>query len=343
MAKNSVKDTKDTKDTKKKVVKTEKKDKYADVEKGDAPNKQTAFAKLTFNVQDTKKWLVRYYNGYSEKQKKEKKDDKDSKDSKDSKNKDKKVSKDKDKKDKKKKEEVKDEETKGNEKPKVKILGAHFILTASDQVICLELVNFASNRAPKGTAGLYTITEDNMLDTVRLNKDLNFTFGRFLDMYDMHADYASQLNLKYSTVSDFIDKFASGGGNTQIKLEHRAFNFLMYVMLKSRILLAETAHEMSKYARKTSVDDRAVLHALNTVYVGELLKTVFKKAEDVHCLVRGKKEKELKDSENSDEKLSKDKKKKASKASDDEDDEDDEKDKSGSDDEEDEDEEEDED
>jgi hypothetical protein len=169
----------------------------------------------------------------------------------------------------------------------VKIFGSHSMLTAADQVVCLLLVNLSAGRAKKETAGIYKITEDLMIDSIRLNKDFNFVFGRFLDTYDSQQNYEAQLLLPRKIVTKFYEKYAFDGGNSNINLSDDAYNFLMYVMLKNRIMLVETAFYMSQYAKKTSVDDRAILYAVKSHYVGELGKSMFKKLEEVSRMLRG--------------------------------------------------------
>jgi len=133
---------------------------------------------------------------------------------------------------------------------------------------------------------LYEITEEQVLDNVKLNKDFNYTFGRFLDNYDNHENYAPQMGLARDAVTKFIETFAFNGGNSNVSLTDEAFNLLMFVMLKNRILLAETAFQMSQYAKKSSVDDRAILHAIKCHYSGTLFQTVYKKTEEVSRVIR---------------------------------------------------------
>lgn len=270
-----------------------RKSKYADVDKGDSPNKATAFAKLYFNVKSTQKWLVEYYKRYTIDRKKK-------------------------------------DEDKGDDN-RVKILNAHFALTAADQVICLSLVNLAADKSKKAAAGLYTITEENMIDNIKLDKDFNYTFLRFLDMYSPQENYAPQMGLTKDTVMKFIETYAFSGGNSNVNLDNQAFNVLMYIMLKNRIMLAENAFQMTSYAHKSSVDDRAIMYSLKTVYTGQLLQRMHKKVEDVSRRVRGIKAEKEESEEAPQKKGSKEKKPaKKGKSKDDSDSEEDEKNDSNS-------------
>lgn len=234
----------------KKADKGDRKSKFAGVEKGDTANKATAFAGLHFNAISTQKWLSSYYKKYKVEHKKKKADS--------------------------------DDKDKDN---RVRILNAHFAMTATDEVICSSLVSAAHNNSKKQEAGLYVITEEGIINTVKLSKELDFTFGRFLDSYDTNSDYSPQLQLKKDEVTKFIETY--GVRNTSIHLESGAFNFLMYIIFKNRVLLAESAYQLSQYAKKSSVDDRSILFSLRTTYCGNLLKTMFSKVDEVSSRVRG--------------------------------------------------------
>jgi hypothetical protein len=264
------KKTKD--DTKKTETVDKKKNKYDDVEKGDAPNKPTALAGLTFNVKHVQKWLKEYLNRYSVK--------------------------------------TKDKDGKEVDK-KFTILNAHFAISAADHVICLSLVNLVATNSKKSTANLNTITEESMINAVKLDDEFKYTFGRFLDKYDSHESYNAQLTgLEKRVVLDYISSHGFVGGSNSFHFEVGAYNFLTFIMLKNRILLTESAFQMSQYAKR-SLDDRAVMFALKTIYTGKLLQSLYKKVEEVSSNVRGLKKE--KDSVKDDESVSDDSSAKVSK------------------------------
>ena len=180
-------------------------------------------------------------------------------------------------------------------------MNAHFALTAADQVVCLALVNLAGAKSKKGEANMWTLTEDNMIDNVKLDKDFNFTFGKYLDSYSTNENYGSQMGLTRDNVTKFIELYAFSGGNSNINIEKQAYNFLMYIMLKNRIQLAESAFQMAVYAGKSSVSDKGILLSTKVMFTGALGKSMHKKIEDVSNRVR-RLEKEKKGSEDSESK-----------------------------------------
>lgn len=256
-------------------------------DKGDAPNLATYDAGLELNVAETKKWLREYF-GYEPKKKNDKKDNDEEDD---------------------KTEQV---ETGQEKKTRLKlplndtsscfkIMGSHNILTACDQVLCLELINAAVERTSKGTGGLYTFTTQMLQDTVSLNKDFNYVFSKHLDKYTESYSYGTQVRISQSSVSKLLDKHALSGGVTQLHVDKHAFNFMMFLVLTSRIEISKIARNMALYAGKTTIDERVIMFAIHSIYTGDLLRTIRMKYEDVYSRTKSLKDKDKDKDENEDE------------------------------------------
>ena len=247
------------------------------VNKGDAPNKDTARAELYFNVKFAKKWLKNYYSRYTLTVKvRDVVDDE-------------------------KKKKNTEKETKETRETNIRLNDAHFALGVIDECLCSKLSSTTLKKSKKNTVGLYTITEENIMDSIRLNKDLNYTFGRFLDEYDTHSNYGSELFLEKKTVHKFLEKYGFDGGNVGVQLESGAFNLLLFCMLKNRILLAESAYHKILFSGKQSVNLKAIFHSLPDVYSGELLKLMIKKVENIISKLKDTKSKSESEKEDSDE------------------------------------------
>jgi hypothetical protein len=307
------------------------KDKSADEnkQKHDGLNTRTRTAGLTFNVNSTGKWLAKYYTDhhdaayievmqkkYDERQLKKKSSDK-KPDKKDAKNK-------KDKKDAKSKsesEEVKDTSL----KVKPTFRECQTAITIVEEVLCLALLGLAGDKAKKEKSGLYTITDENLMDGIKLNSDYYHTFSRCLAKYDSGQTYSSSLNLSEPVVTKFIEEFGFTGGNTHIRLSSGAYNFLMYILLKNRILLADTAYQIMMHGKKYSIGYKCIETSVNIHYTGTLKNMLVKKLDEKRKLVFKEKPSDESDSGStkSDDKKGKDKKddkkddKKAKKAKDD--------------------------
>lgn len=262
-----------TNDTKKESKPSDKKDKKDNDEKVPRthPNKDTEKANLHFNVKTTNKWLKEYFSSYTvERKKKNNDNDGDNK---------------------KTKKEEEDQEIKNNS---IKMNGAQYALTAVDEVLCVEMANLAFGKTTKDKAGLYLIKEDLLLDSMKLNKDFAFSFGKFFDSYSSKEKYGKQLSIEKKDVLKLLETCAFSGGNTSVNLDDSAYNLMMYVVLKNRILVAETTYQMLLYSKKASIDGRAVIHSVRAIYCGttELHKTLSRKAEATNALIKGEKAKE---------------------------------------------------
>jgi len=283
-------------------------------QKHDGLNTRTRTAGLTFNVNSTGKWLAKYYTDhhdaayievmqkkYDERQLKKKSSDKtpDDTDKKDTKDK-------KDAKTKSESEGVKDTSL----KVKPTFRECQTAITIVEEVLCLALLGLAGDKAKKEKSGFYTITDENLMDGIKLNSDYYHTFSRCLAKYDSGQTYSTSLNLSEPVVTKFIEEFGFTGGNTHIRLSSGAYNFLMYILLKNRILLADTAYQIMMHGKKYSIGYKCIETSVNIHYTGTLRNMLVKKLDEKRKLVF--KEKPSDESETgstkSDDKKTKDKK-----------------------------------
>lgn len=232
----------------KKTNTKEKNEKLEGNKTDEFPNEATRKANLYLNVKRTQKWLKKYYERYTTEKKNEKGE---------------------------------------LEKHPIKLIKSYHVLTASDQTLCLKLINLEESTSKKSINGLYNITEEQLINDVKINKDFKYTFGKFLDAYETHEDYFSQLEYDSKQFNKFIETFAFSGGNSNIHLNKQAFNFLSFIILKARIMIVETAYQMIRFANKSSVNDNAILYSVNTIFIGDLLQAIHKKIEDVSNLLKG--------------------------------------------------------
>jgi len=174
------------------------------------------------------------------------------------------------------------------ETSKVRIRKAHYVLSGVDEVLCGELAAKSVQRSEKGSAGLYRVTQKNVEDAVLSSPELRFTLERFLAGFTSDCEYFPMIDIsKKNENKEIITKYMEkAAGGSIVQFETQAFNIIMYLMLKNRVQVAETAFEMSQYAKKASVDDFAILHAVKTVYTGELLKAMMKRTEDISNIAR---------------------------------------------------------
>lgn len=180
-------------------------------------------------------------------------------------------------------------------------------LTGVDEVLTSKLVNAAGERALKGVNGLIKISEENMMDSVKLNKELKAMFEHHLDSYDNSQQYQTDVQISKADLTRYVETKCLNG-NSAVTLDSGAQNFLMFVIRKSRIMLTETAFQISQCYSKTSLNERGILYAIKIVFPpGELQKAVFKKAENASTRVKSKDTKRKDKSDKEDEGKNKDK------------------------------------
>lgn len=249
---------------------------------GEKTNAKTRLAELTLNVNTTGRWLAEYYTGradesyidlmqkkYDDRQLKKKPDDEKTKKDKKAKGKD----------------ETTDDAKEKKIKSKPTFRHCDTALTIVEEVLCLSLINLVSGSIKKEKSGMYTVTEDQLVDSVKLNNDFFYTFSKFLNKYDSGQEYSKALNLPMQTVTKFIEKFAFTGGNANTHLTHGAYNFLLFILLKNRIMLADTAFQVMKHGEKYAVNYKCMETAVNIHYAGTLRSVIAKKLDEKRKLV----------------------------------------------------------
>jgi len=181
-----------------------------------------------------------------------------------------------------------DEKGKSRTEFKIKIGGAHYALALSDEVICVSLVNLTKNTIKKSVGGLYMITEDDLTNAVRLNKDANYAFCRCLLNYDAQQNYIVSLNYTEKELVEFVEKYAFGVGCSNVKLETKAINLLSYLMVQNRIMLSVAGCQMMMYAKSSTITYESIMASINIHYQGTLRKDLIKKLEEKLPLVKSK-------------------------------------------------------
>lgn len=166
----------------------------------------------------------------------------------------------------------------GQENAKIRIFNVDSVLTAIDQTICLQLISLACEYATTDQ-----ITKNDVIDVIKVDKSFNYSFGKFLYCYDSVEPYYEHLNLRKKNILDFlsvcdIDK--------NYVIEDDALNFLMFIMLKNRIMVAETSFVLSQHAKKAMVNDRSVLFALKILYIDKLYQDIYENVNRIITLMQ---------------------------------------------------------
>jgi hypothetical protein len=158
----------------------------------------------------------------------------------------------------------------------VKFSGGHIVLTAVNETLWRYLIEQALKEVAKDNAGLYTLTRPSVRNTVLLNQDLNLFFGPRFEQYDQDMKYGSQYCITHKVVTQFINEEC--GKN--VNYDDQTYHLLVFLLLKASSTLTTASYKMMQYAGRKSIDDRAVLTALELYFGGDLLHLLRVRAEE---------------------------------------------------------------
>jgi hypothetical protein len=158
----------------------------------------------------------------------------------------------------------------------VKFSGGHIVLTSVNETLWKYLIEQTLKEVAKDNAGLYTLTRPAVRNAVLLNPDLNLFFGTRFEQFDNDMKYGSQYCVNQKTVAKFINEEC--GKN--VNYDDSTYHLFVFLLLKASSSLTTAAHKMMQYANRKSVDDRAVLTALDLYFSGELGHLLRVRAEE---------------------------------------------------------------
>ena len=233
--KENVKATKGNKSTKapKKVSR------YTHIDKGDKPNKETAWAGCTFNVKSTKKYLRSYL-----------------------------------------------EQTHDVAVPMINL---HFAATAVTELFMQTLVEQSTkfSKKEKNKADCYNISLDNVKRAVRENNELRTYLGSEVESFSPKSmNYTATFIESRDNVLSFID---TKMGTSQVSFDNDALNLVVYLTLYNLNRHVDLANSHRSYAKKSSIDFRALVFANKSLLGGEYQKKCQIKLDELEAMLSGKK------------------------------------------------------
>jgi len=296
--KSKSKDTKSEKETKSfdKSDKSDKSDK--EVETKSKSNQLTLKSGCHFNVNKTKNWIKNFYSRPNYQIVSKKKTNKSEEDD--------------------------DDDDDKKEKHMGCFKSGYCVLTGINEVIMNNLINQAAKKAKKDVkTGLLKITEENMIDVIRLDKELNKALGHFIDEYNSSNTYQKELDISKAELNSFVENKCMNGNST-LFLDVNAANFLMFIVRTVDSLLCECSFQMSSCYFKSNINSDNIIHSLKVIFpVGQMQKSMLLKADDVSNRVKDDKNKKSLSDNSDDSNDSNNKKSSKSKSKKDDDDDDD--------------------
>jgi len=224
---------------KKESNKPKKESRYAHIEKGDCPNKETAWAGCTFNVKATKKYLKNYL-----------------------------------------------EQTHNVAVPMINL---HFAATSVTELFMQTLVEQSSkfSKKEKKKADCYNISIDNVKRAVRENNELRTYLGTETESFNPKSmNYTTTFIESRDDVLNFIDKKM---GTSQVSFDNDALNLVVYLTLYNLNRHVDLANSHRSYAKKSSIDFKALVFANRCLLSGEYQKKCQIKLDELEAMLSGKK------------------------------------------------------
>jgi hypothetical protein len=193
----------------------------------------------------------------------------------------------------------------GQHKREVKIMNAHYIMAAMNEVLVFNLLSGSSEMIQKQKTGLLDLSLERFMMYLQRTEHLLTTFSRFHSRYEPGFDYSKQVPLDKKVFAKFVEKKCFHKNDT-LNINNDTLNYVFYLVAQANIHCAETAYIFSKYAKKTTVSGDGITAAASVLFSGKMLADILTKIEHIMRILKNKlkkdsdKEPEDKDSDGED-------------------------------------------
>ena len=145
-----------------------------------------------------------------------------------------------------------------------KFSGSHIALTAMNEKLCYMILEKVIERLTKDKTGIYNIRFQDLADVIKIEPNLRKNLFVYIDVFDSTLNYKDQYCIDEKTIKKYIDKVFSAS----IDITNDAFNFLVYLLLKSCIRIIDTAFIMIRYANRRSLNPNVILECVSVHFTG---------------------------------------------------------------------------
>ena len=184
----------------------------------------------------------------------------------------------------------------------VKILNAHYILAAVNEVIAFNLITGSSEMVQTQKTGLVDLTLERFLMYIQKSDSLLATFSRFHNKYESGFDYSKLVPLDKKIFNKFVEKKCFHK-NSNINISNSTMNYIFYLLAQVNINCAEVAFVFSQYAKKTTISGDGIRASVQVLLSGKLLSDVMLKLDSIVRILKNKskKDSDKNDSDNEEE------------------------------------------
>jgi hypothetical protein len=167
----------------------------------------------------------------------------------------------------------------------IKIINAHYILTAACQVVCNSLLTGVSDKFSKSKEGLTDLDLDRFKNYILTTSHLNDAFGRFIDKFDVFTDYNALLCVPKKSFDEYVEKNVFHNNKT-INMNNETTKFLKFILHQINVMITHVALLHTKYSKKSCVNAEAVMCGIEVYFSGKLLKDIMLKVNEVHNILK---------------------------------------------------------
>lgn len=173
----------------------------------------------------------------------------------------------------------------------VKILNAHYILAAVNEVIAFNLITGSSEMVQTQKTGLVDLTLERFLMYIQKSDSMLATFSRFHNKYEPGFDYSKLVPLDKKIFNKFVEKKCFHK-NSNINISNATMNYIFYLLAQVNINCADIAYVFSQYAKKTTISGDGIRAATQVLLSGKLLSDVMLKLESIVRILKNKSKKD---------------------------------------------------
>jgi hypothetical protein len=180
---------------------------------------------------------------------------------------------------------------KNTNRDSVKIINAHYMMAAMNEVFIFNMLTGASEMIKKQQNGLLDLSLERFLMHIQRTDHLLATFGRFHSKYEPGFDYSKQMPLDKKIMDQFIEKKCFHK-NQSLHINKDTMNYLYYLVAQINTNCAEIAYVFSQYAKKTTVTGEGIKASIEIFFSGKLLVDVMTKLEQITNILKNKSKKD---------------------------------------------------
>jgi hypothetical protein len=173
----------------------------------------------------------------------------------------------------------------------VKIMNAHYMMAAMNEILVFNLLNGASEMIQKQKTGLLDLTLERFMMYIQSTNHILTTFSQFHTRYEPGFDYIKLVPLEKTLLSRFIEKKCFHK-NDALNINKDTMNYICYLLTQTNTRCAEIAYVFSQYAKKTTVSGEGIKGAIQVFFNGKLLIDIMTKLEQITRVLKNKSKKD---------------------------------------------------